>query len=161
MVMNEPPSARCAPSLVLTARLRTDYAVIRAVHATFRYHAADPLAVRFEFGDPDIGSVSWVIGRQQLLEGVLHGFSAGAISIQEVTVLSANGAPEPTMLRLTLHGIGARAVLEMKADPVRTWLAETFTAVPAGTEGGTLDWDGFLARAAGGSPLPPNRWTAP
>lgn len=131
---------------VIRADLRAENSVITELPVVFRYSLMDPHVVAFDFAAPDMGTHSWIIGREQLLEGILHGFHAADVTIQEITVLSASGAPKPSVLRLTLRRVGAKAVFELPADPVRDWLADTFELVGAGREGAALDWDGFLAR---------------
>lgn len=144
----KPTSMERPLRLVVTARMRTYRAIIQDLPVTFRYDPEDPFAVRLEFGDPESGSQSWLIGREQLLEGLLNGLSVGPIAIREVTVSSAGGGPQPSVLRLTLRVVGACAAFEMEADAVRSWLADTFSFVAPGTEGSALDWDAFLVQAA-------------
>lgn len=144
-------STRRRDSLSIAARLRPEHStIIPSLPVTFRYDPEDPFAVRFEFSDPVTGMCSWLIGREQLIEGVLHGIRTTTFSIQEVTVLSSDGAGLGSLLRVTLTGKRLRAVFEMDLDPIRTWLARTLSTVKAGSEGRNVDWDGFLAHLTNG-----------
>lgn len=142
----EPPLTRCSLDRTIKAYLRTEYAVIQALPVVFRYDVTDPHVVALQFGNADKGVCSWIIGREQLLEGILHGFDTAALTIREIAVLSPGGVREPTMLRLTLRNASKWAVFELPADAVRDWLAGTFDLVAAGDEGAALDWDFFLVR---------------
>jgi hypothetical protein len=142
-------------ALVVKASLRVDRGndigtVVYTVHVTFQYDPENPFDIDFMFAAPDSGSCTWLLGREQLIEGLLKGSCTTTFSVRQVTVISAEGEAEPALLRLILRGMRSRAVFEMELGPVRQWLVGTLAAVEAGTEGLRLDWDGFLAGLTNG-----------
>ncbi|MEU1460937.1 SsgA family sporulation/cell division regulator [Streptomyces sp. NPDC005727] len=106
----------------------------------FSYDPADPLAVRMDFREGPENAAPWLFSRDLLDAGLR--VPSGEGSVRVWPPCRCHGS---TTLRIVLRGAGGAAVLYVPADPFEGWLAETFEAVPAGTESSRLRWDDILA----------------
>ncbi|MEU6772271.1 SsgA family sporulation/cell division regulator [Streptomyces sp. NPDC046759] len=127
-----------------TRRLHLDETVHLVVSATealpvevrFTYDPADPLAVRMDFtGCPD-EVAPWVFSRDLLCAGLRAPVGSGNVRVWPSR--RRDGAPT---VRILLRGREGTAVLCVPAAAFGEWLTETFSVVPAGTEGDRLRWD--------------------
>ncbi|MEU5312523.1 SsgA family sporulation/cell division regulator [Streptomyces sp. NPDC021562] len=106
----------------------------------FSYDTADPFAVRLDLPGGPGAAAPWLFSRDLLYTGL--GAPVGEGSVRVWPPCPCHG---PTTVRVLLRGMGTAAVLYIPAGPFEDWLAETFRAVPAGTEGAYLDWDAVVA----------------
>src|SRR4051812_8036873 len=116
------------------------------VPALLCYDAADPYAVRIAFGDiggasgavePDDGSISWLVSRELLQEG-LHGPSGDG----DVRVWPAHAATD--VLFLHLRAPSGEALFELSRATVAAFLRQTESLVPTGSESELLHLDDEL-----------------
>jgi hypothetical protein len=107
--------------------------------ATLRYQADDPFAVRATFrAGPD--SISWVLGRDLLNDGLLLESGEGDVRVWP----GVQDGHRMVMLELTSPD--GRAVLAAGAEGVETFLQRTYEAVPRGYEGYHLDVDTAISQ---------------
>ncbi|MFD3457778.1 SsgA family sporulation/cell division regulator [Streptomyces sp. NPDC058691] len=111
------------------------------IHASFRYDRARPLEVRVAFSNDAGGTVVWVLSRDLLLEGLHRPSGRGDVRIWPPC--RTHGGDSLWML---LQGPAGMALLAGPVDVLGAWLEETLRAVPAGTEGLSMDWDEDFAR---------------
>ncbi|MEU9134298.1 SsgA family sporulation/cell division regulator [Kitasatospora sp. NPDC048540] len=102
------------------------------------YDAADPYAVRLTFHLPGDRPVSWVFGRDLLVEGIRRPAGEGDVHVHP----AGSG---PAEVRLVLHAPGHDAVLRAPAAPLIAFLARTDRLVPVGAEVVAGDLDEQLA----------------
>ncbi|MER6032778.1 MULTISPECIES: SsgA family sporulation/cell division regulator [unclassified Streptomyces] len=132
-----------------TRRLHTDLdiglvlsdAEALRLEVRFSYESADPFAVRMDFRDGPDTVAPWLFSRDLLDAGLR--VPSGEGSVRVWPPCRCHGS---TTLRILLRGPGGAAVLYIPADPFEGWLAQTFEAVPAGSESSHLVWDDILAK---------------
>ncbi|MCS0603038.1 SsgA family sporulation/cell division regulator [Streptomyces sp. LP11] len=124
------------PYLDLTVQLVLGAAAAVPVGVRLGYDPADPLAVRLDFHGASEAVPPWFLSRDQLRGGLRTPTGEG-----NVRVCPPCACHGPGTVRIVLRGREGAAVLYVPAAPLRGWLAGTFAAVPAGTEGTLIHWD--------------------
>ncbi|MER5687890.1 SsgA family sporulation/cell division regulator [Streptomyces sp. NPDC002205] len=106
------------------------------VAATFRYSAADPLAVQIVFRPPNAPQVAWHVSRDVLISGtrVLTG-------VGDVRLWPVCGSGRDGQVHLRLGHPQAHALFTIDRSALIRWLSHTCSLVPLGTEPELLDWD--------------------
>ena len=105
---------------------------------TLSYSVSDPFAVSAEFRSTE-GSVTWVFGRELLMQG-LHGPAGdGDIRITPVH------APSQSKLRLSLSSPHGQAVMEGALSDVQDFIDATLQLLPEGFEWQHLNFDNGLS----------------
>ena len=109
------------------------------VLATVRYAPTDPFAVHvgFRTGGDDV--VEWTFARQLLTDGVTRPVGEGDV---QVWPSHADGVP---VVCLALSSPSGRALFEVPLTGLVEFLAQTYAAVPTGTESEHVDLDAELA----------------
>ncbi|MFJ3582023.1 SsgA family sporulation/cell division regulator [Streptomyces sp. NPDC090127] len=105
------------------------------VDATFDYDPDDPWAVRVTFRAPLGRVVVWTLSRELLRSGARVLSGAG-----DVRLWPLRGGGREGRVRMRLGPAGAFAVVDVDRERLRTWLAETYVAVPDGSEAARIDW---------------------
>jgi hypothetical protein len=99
-------------------------------HVELVYDPADPYAVRLTFHLPGDPPVTWVFGRELLLDGIARPTGEG-----DVRVLPVPGTDEDFMdVCIELHSPDGMAVLRSSAVPLISFLGRTDRALPMGQE---------------------------
>ncbi|MCX2967929.1 SsgA family sporulation/cell division regulator [Streptomyces sp. TRM70308] len=110
------------------------------------YEAADPYAVSFTFGLPGDEPVTWVFGRELLVDGVSRPAGEGDVHIAPVS-------PECLAdLHIRLQVGAESALLRVSAPPLVAFLDRTDRVVPLGHEPQCADLDAELDRILAGRP---------
>ncbi|MFC8236197.1 SsgA family sporulation/cell division regulator [Streptomyces sp. NPDC057284] len=106
------------------------------IAATFRYSAADPLAVQIVFRPPNAPQVAWHVSRDVLISGtrVLTG-------VGDVRLWPVWGSGREGQVHLRLGHPQAHALFTIDRSALIRWLSHTCSLVPPGTEAELLDWD--------------------
>ena len=116
------------------------------VPALLCYDAADPFAVRIAFGDvgdgngvvdPGDGGIAWLLSRE-----LLHAGLEGPAGEGDVRLWPAHTATD--VLFLHLRAPSGEALFELSRATVATFLRQSETLVPSGTESSLLDLDDEL-----------------
>lgn len=121
--------------------------------ATLVYDVADPYAVGLEFHGPSgrQQGIEWTFARELLVDAVELGRVVGEGDV----LLSPEAAlsPQDTMwLTITLYpGCPNALELLLQQRSAELFLADTYAAVPVGTETKRIDWDLELAAVLGGA----------
>jgi hypothetical protein len=111
------------------------------------YDPADPFAVRLTFDLPGDPPVTWVFGRELLLDGITRPTGEG-----DVRVLPVPGDDEDFMdVRIELHSPDGAAVLISPAIPLIAFLGRTDRVLPMGQEHTVADLDRQLELILGQS----------
>ncbi|GAA4839097.1 SsgA family sporulation/cell division regulator [Kitasatospora terrestris] len=111
----------------------------------FAYRRAAPFAVVLEFPDSGEAVGAWEFSRDLLWEGLHEPAGLGDVRIFPPCHCQAR-----RRLRIMLVGREGTALLEVSAEPLRSWLREeSFALVPRGAESGLIDWDAELGRLVG------------
>ncbi|MER7190799.1 SsgA family sporulation/cell division regulator [Streptomyces flaveolus] len=116
--------------------------------AELHYRIADPYAVRLSLGPSTGPPVTWVFARELLADGFRRPTGSG-----DVLVLPRYGQ-KPHSIRIVLSNFAGTALVDLAATGVASFLRETFTSVPGGTEGDHLDLDGAITALMGRSSKP-------
>ncbi|MFE6895202.1 SsgA family sporulation/cell division regulator [Streptomyces sp. NPDC057694] len=103
----------------------------------FSFSAKDPCAVTLIFDAESERPVRWVFARELLAEG-LTGLAGGGHAV----LWPGTDASGQASLWVEV-GAARTALFEIPAEPVATWLADTYTTVPRGQEMAGVDWDGL------------------
>ncbi|MBB1252449.1 SsgA family sporulation/cell division regulator [Streptomyces alkaliterrae] len=104
------------------------------------YEAQDPYAVRFTFCLPGDAPVSWVFGRELLVDGITGQAGEGDVHIGPVD------DEYLADLHIQLHAGAERAVFRVSAPPLVAFLDRTDRIVPLGHESAENDIDAELDR---------------
>ncbi|MFF7472672.1 SsgA family sporulation/cell division regulator [Streptomyces sp. NPDC008092] len=116
------------------------------MHAALHYEADDPYAVRTVFHPPGQDrTVEWFFGRDMLAEA-LHGRTGQG----DVHMWPATDAGRDLVL-VALRSPAGSALLELPARGVESFLRETWSVVPPGSESGRLGLDAELAQLLAGN----------
>ncbi|WP_338704195.1 SsgA family sporulation/cell division regulator (plasmid) [Streptomyces sp. Q6] len=107
-----------------------------SLQCEFSYDAQDPLAVTLVLGTAGVRPVTWILSRDLLAEGMTARVGDGDVTFWPMHAY--DGEPSSFCVRV---GNPQRAVFEIPAEPVVTWLARTYDMVPRGTEMDGVDWD--------------------
>ncbi|MFJ4687883.1 SsgA family sporulation/cell division regulator [Streptomyces sp. NPDC091377] len=106
-----------------------------------RYEASDPYAVRLTFHLPGDAPVTWVFGRELLVDGMAAPCGEG-----DVHVAPAENDPiGETLIRLQVGS--DQALFRSSAAPLVAFLDRTDKLVPFGQEGALADFDAHLDEA--------------
>lgn len=105
--------------------------------ATLRYEPSDPYAVEATFRA--VGeSISWVLGRDLLSQGLLADSGEGDVRVWPTVDLR-----QPVVM-IRLSSPDGQALLAAGATDVRDFLRRTYQVVPAGREHEQLDVDAAI-----------------
>ncbi|MFE9451564.1 SsgA family sporulation/cell division regulator [Streptomyces sp. NPDC006739] len=104
-----------------------------------RYEPTDPYVVRAIFFADCDDPAEWVLGRDLLADGL-----EGSAGYADVRIWSAAGRGDQSIY-IVLGSSADTALLEVSARDIRSFLEQTETQVPRGTESGHIDWDAELA----------------
>jgi hypothetical protein len=107
--------------------------------ATLRYDAHDPFAVLATFSAGE-ESISWVLGRDLLSEGLAGASGEGDVRVWPATT----GGDELVMLQLSSPD--GSALLAADQQELESFLSRTYALVGLGDEGDHLDVDGTISR---------------
>ncbi|MGD3108349.1 SsgA family sporulation/cell division regulator [Streptomyces sp. YGL11-2] len=114
-----------------------------AVPAVLHYQRADPLAVRMSF-PPEISldgaAVDWAFARELLAEGLRMPAGRGDVRVRP-------SGPERTVMEF--HADEGIAMVQLRTEDVRRFLARSYEAVPAGREQEYLGVERGLAELFG------------
>ncbi|MGW0561108.1 SsgA family sporulation/cell division regulator [Streptomyces sp. NPDC003016] len=106
-----------------------------------RYATRDPYAVRMTFHLPGDAPVTWVFGRELLLDGLNMPCGEGDVHIEPA-------GPDGLMdVHIRLQVAGDRALFRASAAPLVAFLDRTDRLVPLGQECTRGDFDGDLEDA--------------
>ncbi|WP_328885505.1 SsgA family sporulation/cell division regulator [Streptomyces sp. NBC_00316] len=130
----QPPPAPPVESWRTTAR-QAEGGVGLSVEATFHYDPDDPWAVRIIFGPPLGRGVAWTFSRELLRSGVRVLSGEGDVRLWPLRCGGREGC-----VRMRLDSAGAVAVVDVDRAGLRSWLGETYVAVPGGSEAARIDW---------------------
>ncbi len=109
------------------------------------YDPVDPLAIRLTFHLPGDPPVSWVFGRELLLDGITRPSGEGDVRVWPVA-----GLDEDFMdVCIELRSTEGAAVLRSPAVPLISFLGRTDRALPMGQEHTTADLDRELEAILG------------
>jgi hypothetical protein len=119
---------------IVTGRLVMSLLVCRElafdVDVRLCYDPADPFAVRLTFHLPGDAPVSWIFGRELLLDGISRVTGEGDIVVQPVP-----GDDEDFMdVLIQLRSPAGEAVLRSPALPLISFLGRTDRVLPLGQE---------------------------
>ncbi|MGG2459911.1 SsgA family sporulation/cell division regulator [Streptomyces sp. RGM 3693] len=114
-----------------------------AVPAVLRYQRTDPLAVRMTF-PPEISldgaAVDWAFARDLLAEGLRGAAGRGDVRVRP-------SGPDRTVMEF--HADEGIAMVQLRTEDVRRFLARSYEAVPDGREHEHLGVDRGLAELFG------------
>ncbi len=126
----------------LQLRLVVAGSVPLPVLAGLRYDVLDPYAVQVSFHTGAAGDevVEWTFARSLLSEGVSGGAGEGDVRVWSST---SGGLP---VVCLSLSSPSGKALFEVPSPELVDFLAETYLAVPTGSESEHVDVEAELAR---------------
>ncbi|MFI0544304.1 SsgA family sporulation/cell division regulator [Streptomyces sp. WSLK1-3] len=102
----------------------------------FAYAPDTPYSVRLDLETSPGEQVTWVIGRDLLLAGTEELSGEG-----DVRIWPSRQRGNAPSLYLRLERQHTTAMFATELHPIRQWVQETYTMVPAGGEGLLTDWD--------------------
>jgi len=110
-------------------RMVTDMALLGGedaapVRAELRYYRSDPLAVEMQLSVDGEPTVSWVFGRDLLIEGLRRPCGTGDVRLY----------PVHESVIITLHSTAGKAVLLSYLPDLDRFASHILSDVPAGTE---------------------------
>ncbi|MFF3585187.1 SsgA family sporulation/cell division regulator [Streptomyces mirabilis] len=106
-----------------------------AMCMSLRYEPTDPYVVRATFFTDTDEPAEWVLGRDLLADGL-----RGSAGCGDIRIWPAVGRGDQAMY-LVLRSPAGTALLEIPVqEDVRTFLENTESLVPRGTESGHIDW---------------------
>jgi hypothetical protein len=106
-----------------------------AVEATFHYDPDDPWAIRVAFRLSLGRVVDWTFSRELLRSGTRVLSGEGDVRLWPLRCGGREGR-----VRMRLGSAEAFAVVDIDRAGLRSWLNETYDAVPAGSEAARIDW---------------------
>ncbi|MGY5088831.1 SsgA family sporulation/cell division regulator [Streptomyces sp. 900105755] len=116
------------------------------MQAALRYETDDPYAVRTVFHPPGQEQpVEWFFGRDMLAEALSGDTGQGDVHMWPNTDSGRD------VILVALCSPGGSALLRFPAQDVESFLRETWSAVPPGTEPARLDLDAELAQLLAGN----------
>ncbi len=116
------------------------------MHAALRYEADDPYAVRAVFHPPGQGrTVEWFFSRDMLTQALSEHTGHGDVHMRPAVERGRD------VVSITLRSPAGSALLEFPAQGVESFLRETRSVVPPGTESSRLDLDAELAQLLAGN----------
>ncbi|WP_225635854.1 SsgA family sporulation/cell division regulator [Streptomyces solaniscabiei] len=132
----------------MTARVSALKGPSLPLPAELHYRITDPFAVRLSLGPSTGAPVTWVFARELLAEGLRRPTGSG-----DVLVLPGYGQNSHS-LRIVLSNFAGTALVDLAATGVASFVRETFTSVPGGSESDHLDLDGAITALMGRSSMP-------
>ncbi|MET9378576.1 SsgA family sporulation/cell division regulator [Streptomyces sp. NPDC003035] len=129
-----PPPARPVRSWHTTAR-QVQGTTGLPIEATFHYDPDDPWAVRIAFRLPLGRVVDWTLSRELLRSGTRVLSGEGDVRLWPLRCGGREGR-----VRMRLGPAEAFAVVDIDRSGLRSWLGETYVAVPEGEESARIDW---------------------
>ncbi|WP_405889422.1 SsgA family sporulation/cell division regulator (plasmid) [Streptomyces sp. NBC_01136] len=112
-----------------------------SIRAALQYDADDPYAVRAVFHTPDqSGTVEWLLSRDMLAQALSEHTGHGDVHMWPT------GGSGRDVVSMVLRSPAGSALLEFPAQGVESFLRETWSVVPPGTESSRLDLDAKLAQ---------------
>ncbi|MEU2621978.1 SsgA family sporulation/cell division regulator [Streptomyces sp. NPDC007157] len=125
----------------LTVQLVLSHDLSVSVHAALQYDAGDPYAVRAVFHTPDqSGTIEWFLSRDMLAQALGEHTGQGDVHMWPT------GGPGRDVVSMVLRSPAGSALLEFPARGVESFVRETWSVVPPGTESSRLDLDAKLAQ---------------
>jgi hypothetical protein len=125
----------------LPVRLVVSHDLSVSIRAALRYDAGDPYAVRAVFHTLDqSGTVEWSLSRDMLAQALSE--HTGHADVR----MWPTGGSGHGVVSMVLRSPAGSALLEFPAQGVESFLRETWSAVPPGTESSRLDLDAELAQ---------------
>ncbi|MFK0152597.1 SsgA family sporulation/cell division regulator [Streptomyces sp. NPDC090499] len=116
------------------------------MHAALRYETDDPYAVRTVFHPPgQERTVEWRFGRDMLAEALSGHTGQGDVHMWP----GADSGHD--VVHVALSSPAGSALLRFPAQDVESFLRETWSAVPPGSESARLDLDAELAQLLAGN----------
>ncbi|MFD4986019.1 SsgA family sporulation/cell division regulator [Streptomyces sp. NPDC058374] len=103
-----------------------------------RYETVDPYAVRLTFHLPGDAPVTWVFGRELLVDGVLDAAGDGDVRVSPV------GQEATREVHITLQVGSEQALFRAGKAPLLAFLDRTDRLVPLGSERAHADFDTHL-----------------
>lgn len=132
-----PISSQFALQLVVTGGERL------AVDALLRYESSDPYAVHVGFHTGGGEVVEWTFARQLLTDGVTRPVGEGDVEVWPGAAPA--GGQHGQLVCLSLSSPSGAALFEAPLGRVVEFLAQTYAAVPTGSESEFVDLDAELA----------------
>jgi hypothetical protein len=130
----------------LPVRLVVSHYVSMRMYVTLRYEADDPYAVRAAFYPADRSrTTEWFLSRDMLTQALREHTGQGDVRMWPIS------GPAPDALYIALSPPSGSVLLELPARGVESFLRETRSLVPPGTEFNRLDLDAELAQLLAGS----------
>jgi hypothetical protein len=130
----------------LPVRLVVSHDLSVSMCVALRYEADDPYAVRAAFHPLGPGrTVEWFLSRDMLAQALSEHTGHG-----DVRMWPAGGSGRDA-LYIALSSPAGSALLELPTQQVESFLRETQSVVPPGTESSRLDLDTELAQLLAGS----------
>ncbi|MGW7426166.1 SsgA family sporulation/cell division regulator [Streptomyces sp. NPDC054813] len=125
----------------LTVQLVLSHDLSVSIRAALQYDADDPYAVRAVFHTPDqSGTVEWLLSRDMLAQALSEHTGHGDVHMWPT------GRSGRDVVSMVLRSPAGSALLEFPAQGVESFLRETWSVVPPGTESSRLDLDAKLAQ---------------
>jgi hypothetical protein len=116
------------------------------VHAALRYETDDPYAVRAVFHPPGQGrTVEWFFSRDMLTQALSEHTGHGDVHMWPAAERGRD------LVSVALRSPAGSALLEFPAPGVESFLRQTRSVVPPGTESSRLDLDAELAQLLTGN----------
>jgi hypothetical protein len=109
--------------------------------ADLEYTAADPYAVRLTFHLPGDSPVTWVFGRELLVDGLTGPSGEGDVRVRPLDAPGRDGVPEIAILLRAPEG---DALLRCAVPPLLTFLDRADRLVPVGEELASASLDAVL-----------------
>lgn len=122
--MLEHTTAHQRTAFAATEMILISDAVLPAVNAEFRYHSEDPFAVQMLLSVDQSPAISWVFGRELLINGVCMPSGMGDVQVY----------PTHDGVVIELRSGGTTAVLLAHTPDVMDFTDRTLHLVPLGTE---------------------------
>ena len=129
----------------LPVRLMAEQGLPRPMCMGLRYEADDPYAVHAAFSPVGEGdAVEWVFSRDMVAQALRGHMGDGDVRMWP------GRSRGHVVLYIVLGSPAGSALLEVPARGVESFLRETESVVPSGTEADLLDLDGELTRLLAG-----------
>lgn len=130
----------------LHVRLAISHDLSVPIRTELGYEANDPYAVRALFHTLDqSGTVEWLLSRDMLAQALSEHTGHADVYMWPTS------DPGHDVVHIALTSPAGSARLEFPAQGVESFLRETWSAVPPGTESSRFDLDAELAQLLGGS----------
>ncbi len=125
----------------LPVRLVLSHDLSVSIPAALQYDADDPYAVRAVFHPLDqSGTVEWFLSRDMLAQALSEHTGHGDVRMWPTSDSGRDA------VRMVLSSPAGSALLEFPAQGMESFLRETWSTVPPGTESSRFDLDAELAQ---------------